>query len=94
MTVRIYIDQWLLMNGAMNVLLLLLLKRLTGLPAKGCRIILGGLAGAFVSGAGLLTALFGSRAAADFLGNTIGCMWIFLLTVSYTHLDVYKRQGL
>lgn len=81
MTVRIYIDQWLLMNGAMNVLLLLLLKRLTGLPAKGCRIILGGLAGAFVSGAGLLTALFGSRAATAFLGNTIGCMWIFLLII-------------
>lgn len=81
MTVRIYIDQWLMMNGAMNVLLLFLLKRLTGLPAKSCRVILGGLTGAAVSGAGLLAVLFGSRAAASLLENRIGNMWIWFLII-------------
>ena len=81
MTVKIYIDQWLMINAVMNVFLLFLLKRLTGLPAKGYRIILGGLAGALVSGAGLLAVLFGNQAAACAWNGSRISLMVFILSV-------------
>jgi len=50
LTVKIYVDQWLMINGVINMLLLLLLKRFIGLPAKNRRIFLGALTGCAVSG--------------------------------------------
>lgn len=34
LTVKIYVDQWLMINGVINTLLLLLLKGFIGLPGK------------------------------------------------------------
>ena len=50
LTVKIYVDQWRMINGVINMLLLLLLKRFIGLPAKNRRIFLGALTGCAVSG--------------------------------------------
>lgn len=65
LTVKIYVDQWLMINGIINMFLLLLLKRFTGLPAKNSRIFLGALAGCAVSG---LT-LFGAAGLYELLAG-------------------------
>lgn len=54
LTVKIYVDQWLMINGVINTLLLLLLKGFIGLPAKNSRIFMGALTGCAVSGLTLL----------------------------------------
>lgn len=78
MTVKIYVDQLLMINFAVNWLLLVLLKRFIGFPARKFRLVCGALAGSIVFGA----AVFGTVFIIQILEineKRAEWIWIFLL---------------
>lgn len=78
MTVKIYVDQLLMINFAVNWLLLVLLKRFIGFPARNLKIVCGALAGCMVFGATVLGMGFIIRILpAD--KKHVGWIWMLLL---------------
>ena len=74
MTVTVYVDQFFLTNFMMDLLLLILVRKLTGIRSSPARLALGAFAGAGTAAAGLAAAfLFGPlwawRAVSFFAGS-------------------------